>query len=812
MASRSSGRLKTGIVLFFLIFFGSSLEAQMTAVIDTSAHKPGGIEGYLMNAVSGKPVEGVAVEVVGSATVGRSGPDGAFRVRNLFPGTHSLRILADGFRPICVAEVAVQPGRTVHLRPIDLRPVSFTGVETLATLYINAKQLVTGTDDYGLGLVPLAQLVVVSSQDPKVEEAVASRPDLDRKDLELLPQKGEDLYRAMARLPGMATSDTSTRFWVRGAPSDQMLIRFNGVDLIEPFHFKGFDEASSIVDLETLESLELVTGTFSAKYGDRIAGALTLETEHFDPLQPHTAVGTSFTGDKVLNRGDFARGKGNWLVEARRGRPGRVVDLAYLGEGEMETTYHDIFGKIEFRPQPEQVVSLQFLHSRDTLGLFEFDSPDLASGYNSKNVWGRWQGKVGEGIQAESVVSYSFNSWRNNEAGYLGNAYSVLLADHRDLTCVGLRQNLTAVLSDRVLVESGFEFKSEESDYRYFLNRDSSLLLANTGFTDPGNLSIDNQRHVAGQSWGAFIAPRWVVARRLTIEPSIRLDYRDYTRDSNVSPRLNASWVLGRTTFRAAWGLYYQSQGLEQLDIEREGSAFLRAERAEHRVFSIEHQLKCGIELRADLYERKLTHIRPHWENLVTVDEAFPEMKYRMQPIIFNSGFARGIEFTARNRASRYFDWAISYTWAATKEDVGYGQTVPRPRDQPHTVAVDLSFTPTPKWRFSAAWQYHTGWPTTNAQFVETQVGNNNVGFVLIPGSPYSQRLPEYHRLDLRASRLIYINRATLRIFLDVFNTYNRTNVQGYIYNPILYNPVITKKKAETQIGLTPNLGAVLEF
>lgn len=817
MASRSSGRLKIGIVLFFLIFFGSSLEAQMTAVIDTSAHKPGGIEGYLMNAVSGKPVEGVAVEVVGSATVGRSGPDGAFRVRNLFPGTHSLRILADGFRPICVAEVAVQPGRTVHLRPIDLRPVSFTGVETLATLYINAKQLVTGTDDYGLGLVPLAQLVVVSRQDPKVEEAAASRPDLDRKDLELLPQKGEDLYRAMARLPGIATSDTSTRFWVRGAPSDQVLIRFDGVDLIEPFHFKGFDGAVSIVDLETLGRMDLLSGALTANYGDHMAGALILETERFDPAQYRNTVGASLTTARAINRGEFASGRGTWLVEGRAGYPGRIIGDAYHNEGKTEKRYSDFFTKIEYRLTPDQSVSFHYLHGDDMLNMSQKDEPYVESGYKSDSVWARWQGKIGRRISGETIFSISSLSWRNREVGSLGGAYSVSLKDHRDLITGTVRQDWTLILSDRALIESGFEYTYGRTAYSYFLARYPTISAINAAFIDPGALLTEKARRKLGQAQGYFLTSRLILTRGLTIEPGIRLDLHDYTGDyNNRSPRINASWVLGRTTLRAGWGIYYQSQSLQQLNIDHPTEFYFPTERAQHRMLSVEHQLRSGIQLRAEIYDRVLSSIQPHWENLVSVDEAFPDIKY-IQVLATEgrlSGFARGFELAVGNGNGGSFNWALSYARAMSRENTAFGDWVPRARDQRTTLALDLSCAPSPRWRISASWQYHTGWPTTQAEFIETGAVAGFRSLSLKTGRPSVNRLPAYHRLDLRLTRTIYFDKATMRIFLDVFNVYNRKNIQGYIYNPVFDGDrqVTTKKKAQTQIGLTPNLGIALEF
>ena len=45
----------------------------------------------------------------------------------------------------------------------------------------------------------------------------------------IVPQVGDDLFRSIARLPGLAADDISAQFWVRGAPHSQLLARLDGV-------------------------------------------------------------------------------------------------------------------------------------------------------------------------------------------------------------------------------------------------------------------------------------------------------------------------------------------------------------------------------------------------------------------------------------------------------------------------------------------------------------------------------------------------------------------------------------------------------
>ena len=168
--------------------------------------------------------------------------------------------------------------------------------------------------------VALDKFVVTPSRFGISSQPFATGATLTATDLAALPQLGEDLYRTIARLPGLAADDFTSKFWVRGAPNAQVLARFDGVDLIEPFHLKDIDGALSIVDLPSVARLDLATGGFTAEFGDRLAAVLTMESAGGPTLRPRTSLGLSLTGLRAANQGVFAQGRGRWLATVRRGR------------------------------------------------------------------------------------------------------------------------------------------------------------------------------------------------------------------------------------------------------------------------------------------------------------------------------------------------------------------------------------------------------------------------------------------------------------------------------------------------------------
>lgn len=108
--------------------------------------------------------------------------------------------------------------------------------------------------------VKLAEFIVTPSQFGVADQRSASTASLSSTELDTLPQVGDDLFRSIARLPGLATNDFTASFWVRGAPNSQVLARLDGVQLIEPFHLKDIDGALSIIDPRSISRLDLIMG------------------------------------------------------------------------------------------------------------------------------------------------------------------------------------------------------------------------------------------------------------------------------------------------------------------------------------------------------------------------------------------------------------------------------------------------------------------------------------------------------------------------------------------------------------------------
>lgn len=654
--------------------------------------------------------------------------------------------------------------------------------------------------------IQLSEFVVTPSRYGITEERTTTSATLTSAELETLPQIGDDLYRSIARLPGLAADDFTAQFWVRGAPQAELLSRLDGVELIEPFHLKDVDGALSIVDPQTISRLDLTTGGFTAEYGDRLAAVLILETK--SAAAPRTALGLSLTGVSAMHEATAAGGRARALIAGRRGYPDLALRLAGRDD-EVYPRYYDLTAKFEYRIAPGHLVSVHALHAGDTLRYQRKNDPALRSGYDSDYVWARWQGNVSPQVRGEAVLSGARLTWDRNGSGNL-DGFPFELRDHRRLDVAALRQEWNVALNERALLRGGLEAKTGEARYDYALSRRYTAVAGGNQVTVP--VSTTTNLRPEGDAWGAFVSLRARPAAALVLEPGLRFDRHDYTGDRESSPRFNAALALGRSTLRLAWGRYAQAQGLHELAVADGYTQFRSAERAEHRVVGLEHPLARGVGLRVEVYERLSSHLRPRWENLDNGYDLFPEAqadRVRLDP---SRGRARGVEVMLTGRRGGVLAWNASYALARAEEQLA-GRWVRRAREQRHTVQADVTYAPSPRWQFSAAWQFHTGWPTTDVIYSLATLNNGRRLLVSANGPVYGLELPAYHRLDLRATRRIALKRGELRLFLDVFNAYDRTNLVGYSHSVrVSGNEITDTRKPREQLPLLPSVGVNWEF
>jgi len=767
-ASRASPALFAALLLTFLCA-PSRVIAQ------------GGIHGHVHAADTQLPIAGALVALVGSTRTTQTDARGRFSMPSVTAGTHALLVRRLGYRADTIAGITVR-GDTSTQVAVELTP---------ATRSLDS---------------------VLVSTAPGIAPRTGSPPRaiLSHDDIASAPQIAADAFRALARIPGVSSSDLSAGFRVRGAPNREVLLLFDGMELYEPFHLKDFDGALSIIDPAIIGGATVSTGGFGARYGGHLAGVLELETRHEHAARGSTSLSASLGGLSATRLTPFADGRGEWLVSARRGLLGTA--LALTGNAQrLSPHYYDAFTRLRYRPSERNEVALSVLRAGDDLRYDAEDSTSLSSAYGSTYAWLTWRTSPSSRVTGRWVVSLARLDWDRDGRNEHDGKPTLSVADKRSFEALGVKQDWTIVLNDRIDIDVGAQLQRLTARYDYTRWQSRPRVEARRWVSE--SAFNDTDMSPAGTAVGVYFSQRLRPTSALTIEGGARYDQRSVRGERSIDPRASLVYSLGeRTSVHAAWGRYSQPQQLYELQVQDGAGRLAPPERAEHRVMGVEYRDHGGFTVGAEAYERRVLRASPRYINLTNSLDIFPEAAGDRTLIMPTGGDARGIELSVASSRDAV-QWSINYALSAAR-DVVDGQIIPRAFDQSHALYADLSVRPLTGWRVSAAWHLHSGWPATPIDFAVDTLSNGTHHVYARYGRLNSSRIAPYHRLDLRVTNERGLGARRLSIYLDIFNVYNRDNPRGLGYTVADWTAAraAVSRSPMTQLPMLPTLGATLTF
>lgn len=687
-------------------------------------------------------IEGTLIKVAPAS-------DGTFVIPDVPPGSHTVTVTSAGFVPQSIADIQVRPGGREVLR-FDLVPVS----------------------------VFLNEVIVTPSHFRLLNSEPESRQFLDQEEVRQMPHAADDLYRAVKRLPGAAGGDFTAKINVRGGDQDELLVILDGLELYEPFHLKDFQSVFSIIDSEAIGGVDFLTGGFPVQYGDRMSGVMDIAVA--TPTGPATTtVEISTINARLMTQGTFDDGRGQYFVNARAWYPAAIVKTVNDPSSDVTTDYYDVLAKVQHQIGRRSELSANLLVAYDDLGFNQVaddEVQDVRAEYGSYSAWLNMHTQWSPNLYSQTVLSVGRLTRRR--AGTVEDIADGRLDvdDKRSFEFAGLGQDWTIDLGARNILKAGFDIVRQEAVYDY---------VSTTTLQDPDSPSgslpptteIDTHLDPEGTASNIYVADRIQVIDPLVVELGLRWDRQSWIRDDQLSPRVNFLYSLGEhTALRAAWGRFYQSQRLNELQVEDGVEEFYPTQLANHWLFSIEHSFSPGLASRLELYRKDLSDLRPRYENLFSPIQLFPEAEADRVLIAPDQGLVRGLEIVFKGAPGPRFSWWSSLVLARAEDEID-GEWQPRSWDQEIALTLGVNFILPHRWSLSLAGIYHSGWPTTpvTGEVVVNEDGEDVVEPVV--GTRNSARYPPYARIDLRVSKLFPTLRGGWTVYLEVINLANRKNV-----------------------------------
>jgi hypothetical protein len=619
----------------------------------------------------------------------------------------------------------------------------------------------------------------------------AGRTSLSGDELARVPGSAGDPMRAIQSLPGVAiVNDDSSEPAVRGSrPSDNTyVVDFLPVGYL--FHLGGF---SSVFNPSLIRRFSMASAAWSPEYGN-VVGAVfdvNLRNPRTDRLGGQLDV--SLLGANALVEGPI-NSEMSFFLAARRSwfdLVTKTIDDKEEGVTATVPVYSDSQGRLLWTLNSRNRLRVDFSTANDKLD-YEVKSggktaqrdPILAGKGEDRvsyaTVAAVWETDFGD----LATHRIALGQMRQGEAFRLGGAGTVKV----DQDTTYLRQQL---------VYTGW--RGHELSLGATL--DSRQLAANLDFNFPRCTEFDpncdistaprlvtNQR--ARQNvFGLYVNDRWEISKQWVAIAGLRLSREDYIDRNAAEPRLGLEYSPSASvTFSAGVGRHSQPPaGEESLAVI--GNPRLKPVQSNHVVLGVTKRLEQGWSWRAEVYGKT-------FDNYAVSD---PVLNYRNGA----SGTARGLELLIKkDPAGGKLSGFASVSLSKSRRKVdATGETFPFDYDQPVIVTVVANYKQNDRWQYGMKWSYHTGSPYTPV-----------VGTGLFPdgrvrpvyGSINSQRVPAYHRLDLRADAQVT---PRFSYYIELINAYNRKNVSGYSYSA----DYKTREPIE-QLSILPSFGIKYTF
>lgn len=618
----------------------------------------------------------------------------------------------------------------------------------------------------------LNELVITASQYELTRGAVPPAAVMAAADLDFIPNPGNDPLRAATRLPGTANPDYTAKTNVRGGEVDEMLVRFDGLRLYNPFHLKDFQSVFSAIDPGITQQMNVYTGGFPSTYGDRMSSVIDIAS--LPPVAQATReLSLTLFNASALARGGFADGDGDWLVSARRGNLDMFFDIANSDLG--EPSYLDVYARAGRWITDAFAVSGNILLFDDDILLYESKQREESAraDYRDAYGWLRLDFVPGERLAGNLIWARTeLESRRAGSTDQPGVATGSL-QETKDFSIDSLQTDWSWHAAERLDLNFGAQLTLAEGEYRYRDDAEFALLFLTPGAATNPVRETDLSLDVDGDYFGAYLNARYRVTRKLVAEAGLRWDKETVSaaEAGEFSPRFALLYAPGNATeLRASWGRYYQSELINELQLSDGVTRFAPPQRADHLVLGLDHAFGSGVTLRVEAYHKRYGRLRPRFENFLNPLVLLPELKPDRVRIAPQDSTAKGLEATLR--LANHGPWSgwLSYVWASVEDDVG-DATLRRAWDQTHSLRLGLGWRGE-RWEFSGVGTYHTGWPTT----IVALAADAPVPLVATDARN-DARLGSFASADLRVARHFrFSDTHSLSVFVEAVNLFNRSN------------------------------------
>lgn len=733
--------MKKTLLIIFLI----------TASIYSQNRPTGKLEGKVLDASNKNPLIGVNIYIINSQKGTATDEIGRYKFNKLDVGTYTIEFSYIGYDKVTKTDVIIRSGRTTYLN-VELNPSS----------------------------VSINNVVVESGYFSEVDEKPISTVNFSSEEIRRAPGSAGDVSRILFGLPSLSkVNDAQNSLIVRGGTPIENSFYIDNIEVPNINHYPvqgSSDGPIGILNVDFIEDVNFYAGGFSSVYGNRMSSIMEISYREGNKEKFQSQLNLSMQGAGGSVEGPISD-KINYMISGNIAYLDLIVDeiatggaIPRYGDGQMKVVYNinqnnkitllDIFALDKLNFAYETALKVDFANSYG-----DVNQMSNVVGLNWQNIWGK------KGFSNTSI-SQTYNKYY---ADFYGTEFKNLEIDSKSIEKkIKLRNVNHYSINKENSIEFGFESKYNFSKFDLTLGEAKN----SNGDLIPG---LKTDKNLNTLQFGLFAEHSFQFNDELQIVYGGRLDYFEYNKNLNLSPRITLSYKLKNgLTLTGSAGIFTQDIP-ENILVQNENFKELKTPLANHFIFGISKMITESTKLSVESYIKFYDNfpLSPMLPKAFIFDEAIANRFYKNYGTLKDNGKAssRGIEIVLQKKLAEDFYGMVSGSYSKLEYKDFNGDWHNRIFDNQFNFNIDGGYILNDEWEFKVRWIYAGGVPYTPFDLEKSKELNTGV---FNYSKVNSKRLPDYHSLNLRVDKRFYFSNSSLIVYLSVWNAYARKNIAQY--------------------------------
>ena len=749
-----------------------------TTVLFAQNDEPkGSLEGKVLDIETKTPLIGVNIYIKNTQTGTTTDIKGNYKMTGIPVGLINVVFSYIGYESVTKADVNVKPDRTVFLN-VDMK----------------------------VSAVELQDVVVTNGYFSELENKPVSTVNFSAEEIRRSPGTAGDVSRILFTLPSITKmNDQRNSLIVRGGSAVENSFYLDNIEIPNINHFPvegSSDGPIGILNADFVNDVNFYSGGFSPIYGDRLSSIMEISYREADKTRFSPQLNLNLAGAGGAVEGSIGS-KLNYLFSFNRSYLDLLVNQ--IEEGSPLPKYGDVQGKVVYDIDDNNRLTMLDILSIDKIHLDEVKAVD-----NDANMYGKT-----DGITNTAGANWQ-HIWSDKGFSNTSIAYTYTKYDRDYSKTATLRQFYTNNSKENTIRFRNVNFLKLNKNNSIEFGGDLSVMFTNFNtfygeYEDQyGNTTppLYVNKKISGYKLGAFVVHHLDFLEKFKLDYGARVDYFTYNQNLNISPRATLTYQFGsKTSFSVSSGLFYQNIPNNIL-VQSEDFKSLKTPLAVHYIAGVSHEIWDATRLSVEVYYKDYYNfpINPEQPTMFLFDQVQVFGIFWSNSTLKDNGRAnaKGIEVILQKKLAKDFYGLVSGSFSNSSYRDYFGNNHNRIYDNRFNFNIEGGYIPSNGWEFKVRWVYSGGTPYTPFDYEASKEAGVGIWDL---SKTNSERLPDYHSMNIRIDKRFYFSTSSLLVYLSVWNVYNRKNVAFYYWNE-----VTNEIDSQTQWSTLPVIGVEYEF